>query len=242
MGDTEPGTVREGGLAGGLRSLKKQLVDLRALLALIYLPTLAAVGVLVAVYLVADVPLRSFFIDPVSEFSAPMYVGLVSNFGVVLWGSAASVCLFGGWLLLQESNTRPRAIFLLASGLISAILMFDDLYLLHEEVFPERLHVPQPLIYAAYGAVIVGYLIGFRHLIRESDFALLFLAFVFFGASALVDLFVTPEEFMLFTDFPGRHLTEDGLKLLGIVGWTAYFWRLATQTVRTSFERDRVTT
>ncbi len=234
MSDARPETVRGLGLAGVMQALRTQLRRLGPLLALIYIPTVAALGVLVVIHLVSDVPLRSFFIDPVSEFSAPMYIGLVSNFGVVLWGSAASVCLFGGWLLRENSNSRPQAVFLVASGLISALLMFDDLYLLHEEILPERLHIPQPLVFAAYGALIVAYLVRFRRLILESDFALLVLACGFFAASVAVDVFVKPEEFLLFGDFLGRHLIEDGLKLLGIVGWTAYFWRLSTQTVRSS--------
>ncbi len=213
----------------------KQLRELGPVLALIYIPTVVGLGLLVVVNLVADdVPLRLFFIDPVSEFSAPMYVGLVSNFGVVLWGSAASVCLFGAWLLRQKPDARPQAMFLAASGLISALLMFDDLYLLHEEVFPERLHIPQPLVLTAYGVLLVVNFVRFRRMVLESDFALLLLASGFFAASVAVDLFVTPEEFFLFDDFSGRHLVEDGLKLLGIVGWTAYFWRLSTQTVRSS--------
>ncbi|MDH3539860.1 MAG: hypothetical protein OEP52_07695 [Acidimicrobiia bacterium] len=214
--------------------LRRQLRELGPLLAVIYVPTMVALGLLVVVNVVTNVPLRSFFIDPVSEFNAPMYIGLVSNFGVVLWASAASVCLFAGWLLLKNDDTRSHGVFLVASGLISGLLMFDDLYLLHEEVLPERLHIPQPLVFAAYGVMVVGYLVRFRRLIMESDFALLFLACGFFAASLLVDVFVTPEEFLLFDDYPGRHLVEDGLKLLGIVGWTAYYWRLPTRMVRSS--------
>jgi len=237
MASAPPEMTRDPGPAGIGREVGRQLRELRSLLLLIYLPTVGALGLLVVINRVADIPLRLFFIDPVAEFSAPMYVGLVSNFGVVLWGSAASVCLFGGWLLLKNPRTRSRAWFLVVSGLISAVLMFDDLYLLHEEVLPERLHIPQPLVFVAYGGLIVGFLIGFRRLILASDFALLLLAFGFFGASILVDVFVTTEEFFIFGDFAGRHLIEDGLKLLGIVVWTAYFWRVSIRTVRSSIEQ-----
>ena len=75
--------------SGELGHIDRLLIQSRKLiplLLLIYIPLLLGMAVLVAIYLIADIPLRTFFIDPVSEFNAPMYVGLVSNFGVLLWG------------------------------------------------------------------------------------------------------------------------------------------------------------
>jgi hypothetical protein len=228
---TEPAPVTANTPTGTARGVWKQLRELRGVLALVYIPLLLGIGALVVVNLVADIPLRSFFTDPVTEFAAPMYIGLVSNFGVVLWGSAASVCLFGGWLLLRSPGTQPQAMFLLASGAFSGLLMFDDLYLLHEEILPERLHIPQPLVFVGYGALLLAFLLRFRRLILDSDYALLVLAGGFFAVSVCVDLVVTTEELYLFGDFAVRELIEDGCKVLGIAAWTTYFWRVATRTV-----------
>lgn len=222
--------------AGGVRRLwdmaTRQIGTLRPLLLAIYGLTIAGLAGLVVVHLISDIPLRVFFTDPVTEFSAPMYVGLVSNFGVVLWASAASVCLFGAWLLRNRPDAQEPAMFLASAGLLSTVLLFDDLYLLHEEIVPERLHIPQPLVLAGYALLVAWFLVRFRRLIEQTDFALLVLAGVWFAGSVLVDVLVTPEEFFIFGDFAGRDLIEDGLKLLGIVSWTVYLWRSATQTVR----------
>lgn len=213
------------------RPVRDQFRELRPLLAAIYLPVLTGIAVLVAVELVADVPLRKFFIDPVAEFNAPAYIGLMSNFGVVLWAFTAAVGLFGGWVLSGHSQSRKQAWFLGGAGLVSALLLFDDLYLLHEEIIPERLLIPQPVVLAVYGLVVLGFLYRFRDSILVSDYALLLLAGVFFAGSVLIDVLVSNEEFSIFGVVSGRHLIEDGLKLLGIVAWSAYFWRVAHQAV-----------
>jgi hypothetical protein len=108
--------------------------------------------------------------------------------------------------------------------------MFDDLYLLHEEVLPDHLHVPQKLVFAIYGGLVLVFLFRFRRMILDTDFVLLVAAFGFFALSVLVDLFVTPEEFTVF-GLPGRHLIEDGLKLLGIATWATYFVRTSIQKI-----------
>jgi hypothetical protein len=201
------------------------------LLLLIYIPILVGLIAIVVVYLKTDIPPRVFFIDPVSEFNAPMYVGLLSNLGVLLWGAAAAVCLFGGWLALQGSADRDSGWFLISAGLISAMLMFDDLYLLHEEVFEDHLYIHQKFVILTYAALVFTFLIRFRNLILETDFMLLNIAFGFLALSIFVDLFVTPEEFTVLGGLPGRHLIEDGFKLTGIATWSVYLIRTSVQRV-----------
>ncbi len=208
-----------------------QISKLKLLLMLVYIPVLLGLAGLVVVHVVADIPLRWFFIDPVAEFNSPMYIGLVSNFGVLLWCAAASVCLFGGWLILAFSHKRELAWFLICSGFVSTVLMLDDLYLLHEEVLPDHLFIPQKLVFAGYGGLILAFLIRFRQMILGTDFMLLALAFGFFSISVFVDLFVTPEEFFIFGSLPGRDLIEDGFKLLGITTWAVYFISTCLQKV-----------
>jgi hypothetical protein len=203
----------------------------KLLLSLIYIPILMGLTTLVIVHLLTGIPLRWFFIDPVAEFNAPMYIGLVSNFGVLLWCAAASVCLFGGWLALIRTGHRESALFLICAGLVSSLLMLDDLYLLHEEVLPDHLFIPQKLVFAGYGCLILTFLFRFRQIILTTDFMLLFIAFGFFAISVFVDLFVTPEEFFIFGSLPGRDLIEDGFKFLGIVTWALYFISTCRQQV-----------
>jgi hypothetical protein len=219
----------------GLKTISSDLLGqsrtLTPLLFLIYTPLLLLLVTLVIANLVTDIPMRWFFIDPVAEFNAPMYIGLVSNFGVLCWGAAASVCLFGGWLSIKSGNHRTNAWFLISAGLISTILMLDDLYLLHEEVLPDHAFIPQKLVFVGYGVMVLAFLIRFRDTIFQSDYLLLILAFGFFAISVGVDLFVEPEEFTIFGGFPGRHIIEDGFKLLGIATWSVYLIRTSMQKV-----------
>lgn len=209
----------------------RQFAKLWPLMLLIYIPILLGLSALVLVNLKADIPLRIFFIDTVAEFNAPMYIGLLSNFGVLLWCGAASVCLFGGWLTFGCPDKRELTWFLICSGLISALLMFDDLYLLHEEVLPDHMYIPQKWVFVGYGGLVLAFLIRFRQMIVGTDFLLLLIAFGFFSLSVFVDLFVTSEEIFIFGSLPGRHLIEDGFKLFGIVNWSVYFVRTCIQKV-----------
>lgn len=208
-----------------------QVKTLVPLLLAIYIPTLVTLVVLVIVNIITGIPVRYFMIDPVSEFAAPMYLGLVSNLGVLLWCSTAAVCLFSGGMSLNVSKDREVSLFMLCSGLITSMLLFDDLFLLHEEVLPDHLFIPQKLVFAAYAGLTLTYLFRFKRMILNTEYTLLLLAFGFFGLSVFVDLFVTPEEFLI-AGYHGRHLIEDGLKLFGIVTWSAYFIRVCIQKVR----------
>jgi len=149
----------------------RQVKSLSPLMLFICVPTLLLIASTVVVNLKTDLPIRYFFIDPVAEFNAPMYIGLLSNFGVLLWCSAASVCLFSGVMLFHQEKQREVSLFLIGSGLITSLLMFDDLYLLHEEVFPDHLFVPQPLVFVAYAVLIIAYFVRFRKMIWNTDFA-----------------------------------------------------------------------
>ncbi len=165
-----------------------------------------------------------------------MYVGLVSNLGVLLWCSCAAICLFSGAVICQGFSNRETCLFMVCSGLFTAMLLLDDLFMLHEEVFPDHLFIPQPLVFVAYGFITLAYLFRFRKTILATEYLLLILAVGFFAASVFVDLFVTPEEFLI-AGYPGRHIIEDGLKLFGIVTWTAYLIRVCISPFAPSYSR-----
>ena len=113
-------------------------------------------------------------------------------------------------------------------------LLLDDLFLLHDEVLPDHFYLPQRLVYGFYGAFALGYLIRFAKTIATSDYLLLGFAFVFFGFSMIIDTLPYDEYYFDFiaVGFRGRHLMEDGAKLLGIVSWSAYFVRFSWFRIR----------
>ena len=59
----------------------------------------------------------------------PIGVGMISNIGILLWGAAASICLFTTFL---EGINRESSKLLLLGGIFSSVLCIDDLFLLHD--------------------------------------------------------------------------------------------------------------
>lgn len=65
--------------------------------------------------------------DVFSTASIPVYTGLVSNVGAFLWVAAVAICLFARGM--APAGERG---FLLVSAAITAILLVDDFYMVHE--------------------------------------------------------------------------------------------------------------
>ena len=59
----------------------------------------------------------------------PIGVGMISNIGILLWGAAASICLF---TTFSENINRESSKLLLLGGLFSGLLCIDDFFLLHD--------------------------------------------------------------------------------------------------------------
>jgi hypothetical protein len=123
-------------------------------------------------------------------------------------------------------------LFFLVSGLITAAMLFDDFFLIHEQILPAHLHVPEAVTYAGYGVAILVQIVRFRTTISKTGFPLLLLALGFFGLSVAIDL-------ADLEGFVGSYFLEDGSKILGIVGWFAYFLRACVKQVeRTVLHRQ----
>jgi hypothetical protein len=161
----------------------------------------------------------------VAIMEAPVYVGLLSNIGILFWCASATICIFSFAVLQKNLDDREVLLFLLFSGLMTVVLLLDDLFLYHEEVFPEYLHIPQKAVLAGYGIMIFLYLIRFRKTIIQTEFLVLLFSFGFFGLSIIIDWI--PQ-----STIPEHHLFEDGSKLLGILSWFAYFTRVCVKQVR----------
>jgi hypothetical protein len=159
--------------------------------------------------------------DPAALADVPVYLGMVSHLGVILWAAAVSVCGFSS-VLIHRLRSRTRLVhFLAAAAILSGILMLDDLFMFHERVLPERLGVAEPLIYLSYVALVAAFLLWFAQLILQTDFLLLGSALISFGLSVFLDLIPSDR-----LGLAGSYLIEDGFKLLGIALWLTYFTRV----------------
>ncbi|MDO1451402.1 hypothetical protein Q0590_34320 [Rhodocytophaga aerolata] len=171
------------------------------------------------------IPFNSFTRDPAAIFHANPFMGVLSNLGILLWCVAATCCLFAFLLRKQHQHFQAFSSFYYYSGLLSCLLLFDDLFMLHEEVFPHMLGVPELAVYGSYFILILLYLLVFLKRILQTHFLLLLVAFSFFAGSVIVDLLPV---------FPFPHLLEDGCKFLGILSWAAYFMHSSLNHVKTA--------
>lgn len=162
--------------------------------------------------------------DPSATMEVPFYTGLVSNLGILLWSATAAICLFSSLAMRRSANHPEKTSFFLVIGLLTLALTLDDLFLLHERVFPDYLNISEKLVYIAYGLTSLVCWLKFKQLILKTDFFLLLFAVGFFGFSIVVDRLLPFSESAI--------LIEDGAKLLGIVSWLTYFTRTCLQALR----------
>lgn len=174
------------------------------------------------------VSIASLTRDPAAIADFPLYFGALSHVGVLMWTMSASICLFSAKLLGLWQGGVESTRFLQAFGWLSFLMGLDDLFLLHERVFPVAFRGSQTAVLISYAIMMTALLGRFRKVIVRNQ-PLFFAASLFlFSLSILIDL--VPFEVtnsilsMVFqSKFDGvRYLLEDGLKLLGIFVWLAY--------------------
>jgi hypothetical protein len=153
--------------------------------------------------------------DPLAVTGSHPFIGFVSNLGAVFWSCATAVCLFSYIVLSDHRKRSDFRFFVLFGGLLSLLLLFDDLYMLHELFYRKYLGLNEKFVFLIYGVLILFYLVRFRKRILESEFLYLAMALALFALSIAVDRL--PEDLL-----PVHHLFEDGPKFLGILSWFGY--------------------
>jgi len=187
------------------------LPDLKGLAAL-YLPVLALLFVTVIAARYTHTPVSSLTRDMAAIAHVHPLIGVVSNVGILLWCATAAICLFARGLL-RERGRHAEAGFLMWTGLLTVVLLVDDLFMIHEYIAPVHFHVNEKVVLAAHACLAGAYLLRHRQLILASNYQLLAAAMALFAASILVDVM----------DAHGWwSLGEDGFKVLGIASWFGY--------------------
>ena len=183
----------------------------------------ALLGIVLLLHIWKDIPFGQLTKDPVAlGKGTSAYTGFLSQIGIFLWSGTASVCLFCGAVLPRTIVDSRFVRFLLVSGLFTLYLGLDDVFLLHELVYPQ-LGIAQNYVLAGYVIITLLYLFAFRKIILATRYRLLAVSLVFFAVSVVLDVFM-PFSFAL-TFF------EDGAKLFGLVNWSAYFVRTAADAI-----------
>ncbi len=175
------------------------------------------------------VPAATLLRDTVTVLNGRFYDGLASNLGALIWCATAAICLFRGAELRTWRRGDPLARFLLAAGVLTAMLALDDLFLIHEEVMPVFLRVPERAVLAVYALAFAVYLaIGWPHILR-ADAPILALAIGFFATSLAIDQVRELRIYaaVLGSDHALARIAEDGAKLMGIAAWAVFHVRAA---------------
>jgi len=166
-------------------------------------------GVLIGAFAASGIRMTYLSRDAAQQLDAPMYIGLVSNLGALCWCVAAVIPLFTSFLQVTPQARR----FLRWLACLSVVLLMDDMVMLHEEVFPKLLHLPEVTLYVFYLVYIcVGAAVFWRFVFAETPWYYLVLGFAFMGMSVAIDINI----------LPGGMDIEDGFKLLGITTYAFY--------------------
>ncbi|MEW6720958.1 MAG: hypothetical protein AB1346_10960 [Thermodesulfobacteriota bacterium] len=195
--------------------------DLPALLLKTYLPPFAFFSMFVVLRFSRDIPLYYFTKDPLALAEAPFYYGILSNAGILLWCSAAVLCFFCSFALGKKDNEFRS--YLLLSGIVTTVLMTDDMLQVHEHIFPNLLQIGETWVQLSYFLMIGAYSVVFFRKIVKTNFLFLIFAYMFFALSMYSDT--------LPHGASGHFYIEDGSKFFGIFSWFAYFLQLCSKLV-----------
>lgn len=204
------------------------MAELRTTAWAVWVPLIVVLVGAVVVTATTKVTMRELTQDPTTVLDAPFYIGYVSNLGNVLWAAVVGVCAFAAITVIGVGLEWRR--FLLWSGVFSAVLLADDLFLLHDEILPRYAGISGELYGISYVVGMAAYLFVFRDRILRTNYPLLLAALVLFGISVVVDLGSKPLANILPTNLV--ILAEDGSKLLGVGTWLAYFVSVGQRALR----------
>ena len=203
------------------RNITLQFRTLTPVLLISWLITLLMLMMAIYICTVKDVPLDTLTKDPTAIMNAPFYLGFFSNLGIIIWSGGWLSCLFTAYRIKGIEEQEENFYFMLFAGLITLLMTFDDLYQIHEVVFPHYFSIPENAVVLTYFNIYLIFLIRFRKCILNSDFIAFGMAFVFFGLSVLIKHAHLP--------IPQDTFMKDAFKLFGVVCWFIYFFRTGNE-------------
>jgi hypothetical protein len=193
------------------------------MIGLVLIVSAVLLGIALLLHFLRGVPLEKLMRDPIAITRVPPYIGFISQISIFFWSASAAFCLFSAKALPRYLDNFKIKRFLLVSGLLTLVLGLDDLFLLHEKILPD-LGIPEKAVLVSYAGFVLFYLARFYAILLETEYILLGIALVLFGASIILDL-SAPHGIALYLFF------EEGAKLVGIMSWMVYFFRTGTSAI-----------
>jgi hypothetical protein len=187
-------------------------------------------AILVGLYLatrLAGISFTDLSRDAAATLDGPWYTGALSNSAIALLLVGAGIALFAA-ALLPDGEPRSRKGLLVALALVVIVVAADDLFMLHEAVFP-LVGIGSVMSFAIYGIALFAVLWTWRRVIVGStDWIFLALSALALGFSVAID--VVREERLFTLPFSGE-LIEDPAKILGMVFMAYYLVVTSRQAV-----------
>mgnify|MGYP001178986329 CR=1 FL=1 len=150
----------------------------------------------------------------------PIGVGMISNIGILLWGAAASICLFTTFS--QEINSDSSKLLLLG-GIFSGMLCIDDFFLLHDRyVGPDFLNL-------TYLSISIFLLVRFRKILKRIGLFNLVISILFLGLSIFFDGVIQQ---IFNQSYDLTQLIEEGFKFLGIACWLNFWCKASSYALK----------
>ena len=158
-----------------------------------------------------DIKLSLVVRDLAQTCGYPIGVGMISNIGILLWGAAASICLFTTFSVKINSDISK---LLLLGGGFSGLLCIDDFFLLHDRyIGPDFLNL-------TYLAISILILVRFKRILKKIGLFNLVISILFLGLSIFFDGVIQQ---IFNQSYESTQLIEEWFKFLGIVCWLN-FW------------------
>ena len=150
----------------------------------------------------------------------PIGVGMISNIGFLLWGAAASICLFTSF---SEYLNKESSKLILLGGLLSGLLCIDDFFLLHDRyVGPDFLN----LTYLAMSSIL---LVRFRRILKKIGIFNLIISILFLGLSIFFDGVIQQ---IFNQSYELTQLIEEWFKFLGIACWLNFWCKASSYALK----------
>ena len=150
----------------------------------------------------------------------PIGVGMISNIGILLWGAAASICLFTS---CSEIINRESSRLLLLGGIFSSLLCIDDFFLLHDRyIGPDFLNV-------TYLSISIFLLVRFQRILKNIGLFNLIISILFLGLSIFFDGVIQQ---VFNQSYELTQLIEEGFKFIGITCWLNFWCKASSYALK----------
>jgi hypothetical protein len=233
-----------------MRTLSKQLKSSQLLIFINLLVAITLIGISIAIHIWKEVDIALFVRELHDICKYPPYVSSLSQIGILCWSASAAIYVFSYNLL--SKGTVNHSIgklknLIIGFSLLTIYLDLDDTFQLHEKVLPSIGLYQNYIIFSYILAVFLFFLKSFSYL-SKTDYILLLISLFSFGISIALDVFPTIKFNIFIVDIldtlHDEHYSvyafiEDVCKLIGILFWLAYAFRLCQMSVCLKFNQNQ---